>query len=395
MVLGNDFQHPFVDDRVYREAQALIMEGWSVSVVCWARTITNKSLNHLPPVSSYDGIRIYRIFQNISPTSSSLIKRIGQHIKAMKKMAKKIEETKPDIIHYNDFNTLYSIKFGGRSGSTKVIYDSHEDYSLMIRSAVPTILEKIASRLERRTVRKHVNAVLTVSQPILDRLSKLGADKNELVMNCKELEKYDLPKETVMETRKRISKSHIENPVIMLYIGSLGEDRGVRELIEVFKSLNNNDNIYLIIGGHGEIEVEISEEMKKIDNTVFLGEVANEDVPLYTKACDVVVMMMNPEVEWHRIAMPNKLFEAMAAGVPIIASESTTYGDVVKKENCGVVIPYGELGLLKKTIMELADNPTLREQLGRNGFNAAKREYNWERQKEKLIAVYNDLLDNR
>lgn len=324
-------------------------------------------------------------------------------------MAKKIEETEPDVIHYNDFNTLFSVRFGGKKGNTKVLYDSHEDYSLMIESAVPQFLAKIASGFERRAVKKRVDAFITVSQPIFDRLSKLGVNNKALVMNCKDLRDYDIPKEKVESTRKNFIKNlrdksphnmnerkrdgieDSDDKFILLYIGSLGEHRGLRELLKAYKSLNTK-NMILLIGGHGSIQDDINNEMKDTDNALFLGEVKNEVMPLYTKACDAVVMMMNPEEKWHKIAMPNKLFEAMAAGVSIIASEGTLYGEAVKKEDCGVVLPYGDIEMLKKTIKELAASPDLRMKLGKNGLSAAKREFNWGKQGKKLITVYNQLI---
>ena len=412
MVLGNDFIQPYLDDRVFREAAALRSEGWEVCVVCWARSITNKSFDHLPPVSEYKGIQVNRIYQNISPVKSLLIRRIAQHLRAMRKMAKKVKETKPDVIHYNDFNTLFSVVFGGKKGNTKVLYDSHEDYSLMIVSAVPRFLAKIASRFERWIVKKHVDAVISVSKPILDRLSKLGGEKNALILNCKDLKSYDVPDKDIKSTRKKFIQSlddksasngnekperaeDMDYKFLLLYVGSLGENRGLREVLSVFSSLNSAENARLIIGGYGAIAGDLSNEMKDMGTALFLGEVPNDEVAVYTKACDAVYMMMNPKEKWHKIAMPNKLFEAMAAGRPIIASANTLYGEVVRNKECGIVIDYGDTDALKEAIIKLAADSESRTKMGQNGLHAAKREYNWESQKKKLTALYKTLVDDQ
>jgi glycosyltransferase involved in cell wall biosynthesis len=319
----------------------------------------------------------------------------------MRKMAKKIEETEPDIIHYNDFNTLFSLVFGGKKGHAKALYDSHEDYPLMLKSAVSPSLVKMVTRFERRIVRKHVDAVITVSPPILKRLNKVGPKKNELIMNCKNLKDYDIPEKDISKARnmflrkladkENIGMEEIDDKFILLYIGSLGEDRGLREVISAFKSVNESENLALVIGGHGAIEDEMGPMIEQINCALFIGKVKSELVPLYTKTCDAVYMMMNPKEEWHKIAMPNKLFEAMAAGKPIIASANTIYGEVVMKEKSGVVIPYGDIEKLKHTIYELANNKDRREELGRRGFAAAQREYNWTEQGKKLVDLYNRL----
>jgi glycosyltransferase involved in cell wall biosynthesis len=403
MVLGNDFLYPFVDDRVYREAATLKENGWDVSVVCWARTITNKPLDQLPAFAEYKGIKVIRIYQNISPKNSLLLKRITQHLRGMRKMVKKIEETEPDIIHYNDFNTLFSLVFGGKKDHAKALYDSHEDYPLMLKSAVSPTLVKMATRFERRIVRKHVDAVITVSPPILKRLNEVGPKTNDLIMNCKILKDYDIPNIKVkkardmflqkLEDKENIEMEDTSGKFILLYIGSLGEDRGLREAISTFRPINRGENLVLVVGGHGAIEDEMQNAIKQIPSAIYIGEVKSELVPLYTKACDAVYMMMNPEEEWHKIAMPNKLFEAMAAGKPIIASANTIYGEVVKKEKSGVVIQYGDIEKLKHAIYELAKNKDMSEELGRNGFAAAQREYNWTAQGKKLVELYKELWE--
>ncbi|PIV69842.1 MAG: hypothetical protein COS08_03335, partial [Euryarchaeota archaeon CG01_land_8_20_14_3_00_38_12] len=111
MVLGNDFLKPFVDNRVYKEAKALVEKGNEVTVICWARTIDNMSLNNLPITEKYENINIIRVFQNISQTSSPLFIRILQHVMAFKKISKMIKTIKPDVVHCHDFNTLLSIIF--------------------------------------------------------------------------------------------------------------------------------------------------------------------------------------------------------------------------------------------------------------------------------------------
>jgi glycosyltransferase involved in cell wall biosynthesis len=270
----------------------------------------------------------------------------------------------------------------------------------MIASAVPNFLAKTAARLEGKTIKKHVDAVITVSQPILDKLGKLSPLNNALVMNCKDLREYDIPEEKVVDLRnkfiqklakKRGGAPGTDDKFILLYIGSLGKHRGLMEVLEVFNTLQKEEKLSLIIGGHGSIEEELKEIVESIENVQFIGEVPNEKVPLHTKASDAVFMMIDPNIESHKSAMPNKLFEAMAAGKPIIASVNMLYGELIDRENCGIVIPYGNIKALRNAIMELASDAELRNRLGKSARVAAEREYNWKKQGEKLIKLYNNL----
>jgi glycosyltransferase involved in cell wall biosynthesis len=103
--------------------------------------------------------------------------------------------------------------------------------------------------------------------------------------------------------------------------------------------------------------------------------------------------MFDPKDTYQRIGSPNKLFEAMVCGRPILVSRGTFVGELVNKEKCGLVVPYTKNDL-KDAIVRLRDDSKLRETLGRNALNAAIRRYNWEKESEKLIEIYGQILMN-
>jgi len=107
------------------------------------------------------------------------------------------------------------------------------------------------------------------------------------------------------------------------------------------------------------------------------------------KKSDVVFCMFNP-VNYTKIGMPNKVFESMVCGRPILVTKGTYSGQFVEKANIGLSVPYTKEDL-KDAIIKLQSSPKLREEIGRNALKAAIREYNWEIQEEKLIKVYKDL----
>jgi glycosyltransferase involved in cell wall biosynthesis len=80
----------------------------------------------------------------------------------------------------------------------------------------------------------------------------------------------------------------------------------------------------------------------------------------------------------------------MVCGRPIICTRGTYPGVFTEKEKCGLVTSYTKEDL-KNAIIKLRDNPKLREELGRNALKAAIREYNWDKQEEKLLEIYEDL----
>jgi len=116
----------------------------------------------------------------------------------------------------------------------------------------------------------------------------------------------------------------------------------------------------------------------------------DEVIPMTMKA-DAVFCMFDPGDPMHLIGSPNKLFEAMACGRPIICTRGTHSGDLTEQEDVGLAVEYTEQAL-REAIISLRDDPALRERLGRNGLKAAITKYDWEREEAKLLALYRELV---
>ncbi len=118
----------------------------------------------------------------------------------------------------------------------------------------------------------------------------------------------------------------------------------------------------------------------------FLGYIPQEQVLENVSMCDAVVCMMDPRNGNNVIGTPNKLFEAMAYGVPAIVTEETHSGDMVKHLDCGVAVEYSARGM--SSAISLLKDPQARKRMGRCGRAAAEKDYNWMAMKERLCALY-------
>jgi glycosyltransferase involved in cell wall biosynthesis len=115
----------------------------------------------------------------------------------------------------------------------------------------------------------------------------------------------------------------------------------------------------------------------------------DEILPM-TKRADAVICMTSPNDPNNSRALANKQFEAMICGRPIICTKETYPGEFTEKEKCGITAYYTEEGL-KKAIINLRDNPKLREYLGKNALKTANEKFNWEKQEEILIEIYKNI----
>lgn len=103
---------------------------------------------------------------------------------------------------------------------------------------------------------------------------------------------------------------------------------------------------------------------------------------------DVLFATYDPIYPTNRYASPNKLFEAMMCHKPIIVNDGTSMADIVRRENCGIVVPYGDVNELKNAILKLKNNPQLYGRLGVNGRNAYDTKYSWKIMEQRLLDVY-------
>ena len=82
----------------------------------------------------------------------------------------------------------------------------------------------------------------------------------------------------------------------------------------------------------------------------------------------------------------------MSVGRPVITNIETTMAPLVKAEQCGCLVPYGDVRALRDVIVALRDNPTLCAELGKNGYRAYNTKYNWGIMEQRLTRLYADLL---
>ena len=103
----------------------------------------------------------------------------------------------------------------------------------------------------------------------------------------------------------------------------------------------------------------------------------------------VIVFLPGPN---HLDAYPNKLFEYMAAGIPVVASHFPLWREIIEGEKCGLVVDPHSPQEIGAAIQWLLDNPEEAEAMGRRGATAIAEKYNWETQGTKLVELYKSLI---
>jgi len=363
------------DPRVYAEARSLIQAGYEVTVI--ARDTEKQN----PPRQNWDGIDVVRLRTGLALKygfASWLWN--GFNLLAWQRQAYRQAltlngERRCGFIHCHDFDTLAIGARLKRKLRIPLIYDAHEIYGYMRAIAVPPWMVSMLLWLEKRLVRK-VDRIINVGEAQKRYFTSITDKSVTVIMNCKPLQglEYQPPNN--------------EN-FTLLYVGGLHPGRATSMLVRAVRDL---PGVRCLIGGIGEPSYvqALKEECSKTPNVIFLGRVPFEEVIPMTMKADVVFCMFDTGDPNNQIGMPNKLFEAMACGRPVICTKGTYSGEMTEQEEVGLAVEYSEQAL-REAIIRLRDNPELRERLGRNALKAAIAKYNWQKQEEKLVELYRSL----
>lgn len=367
-IVLNDFTN---DSRVYKVSKSLTQLGFETTVVAMYN-------DGLIEEESMDGFAVNRIKLRSRPWSKSKPVQIIKYLEFLFRAASRFR--KADIIHCNDLNSLpvgLLIKLFGRG--KKIVYDCHE-YETEANGLKGA--EKTAKRwLERKLIR-YTDTVITVSNSIANEYARLyNIPKPHLVLNCpayKEQSKQNLFRESL---------GIRADQTIFLYQGRLSKGRGIELLLEAFSDLDTDKNV-LVCMGYGSLEDLIQEKTQK-QKTIFFHPAVTLDILLdYTSSADYGASFSEDSCLSHRYCLPNKMFEYLMAGLPVLTSNLFEMKRLVETENVGVVAKENTAHSFKVAIEASLnqDYDVIRE----NVFSVRKK-YCWEEQEKVLKEIYNAL----
>jgi glycosyltransferase involved in cell wall biosynthesis len=286
-------------------------------------------------------------------------------------LLKELFKTKADLYFAEEIYSLPFVKFRSYFDNAKVYYNSRELYAFLGGLRNRKFIQKIFTTLERIFIHK-VDLVLTTGEMDSEFLHKFYGIKNTLVIR-------NIPKFTrvtdKVDLRKKLSLP--ENVKILLYQGVLIDGRGIELVIS---NLNNIPNSVLVLVGDGERKLKwqkYAEEMNVADRVFFLGTIPQEELINYTAAGDIgVCLIENISVSYYH-ALPNKLFEYIMAGLPVISSALPQMKNIVEKYNVGKVVDLEVSQRIDSAINEMIND---QEKLNvyKNNCSLAAQELNWD-----------------
>ena len=360
------------DSRASKEITSLMNNGFNVVVLGWDRDSR---------IKDYDNVylgdkRINTIFFKYKAKYGESISTIKGLFFFQKWLYKQLKEdiNKYDYIHACDFDCGYMAYKIAKKYNKKLIYDMYDYY--VDSRPMPYLIKK--------NIEKRENSIINFS---------------DISIICGEWRKKQIkgthPKKLIVihntpninyKESKKIIKSNSKK-IKVAYVGVFQDNRLLLELLDKFKK---NNDYELHIGGFGIYENQISDVANQNDNIYYYGSLKYDQVLSLEADCDVLFATYNPIIQNHKYSAPNKVYEAMALGKPIIVCKNTGIDELVSKNNTGFVIDYSADEFFS-VLDKYKNNKKLLNVISKNAKKTYKEKYSWNLMEKQLINSYKDL----
>lgn len=311
--------------------------------------------------------------------------RLERIIKRTRLIYQKALALDAEVYHLHD-PELIPIGLKLKHQGKKVIFDSHEDFPKQILGKpylfkpARWIISKALSLYERWACRRF-DEIITATPTICNKFIQINP-------NTVDINNYPFQDELITNQSAETIRPEVS------YVGGISRIRGISEVIQAINF--TIPQVRLNLCGNFS-DISLKEDMTKcpgwerVNYHGFIDRVGIKDV-LARSLAGLVTFHPLPN---HIDAQPNKLFEYMSAGVPVIASNFPLWREIVEGYQCGLCVDPLSSSEIAEAIDYLAKHPVEAKEMGENGRRAVIEHYNWHVEEEKLLSLYQSILINR
>ncbi|MBA4602992.1 glycosyltransferase family 4 protein [Thermoactinomyces mirandus] len=357
--------HPYDDSRIFhKQAKSLARNGYRVELHAIADFDEKVE----------DGVKIVGV------------RRVNKKWKRLKigwELYRRALRSGADLFHFHDPELLpWGVLLAWRTGCP-VIYDSHEDLPKQIQTK-PWIPGKLRCPLSRfvqvveKGLARRLAAVITATESIRNQFKK--------VKRVKVIKNYPLSMPEIDRKDDGITR--------ILYVGGVSYLRGYREMIEMMDYLPEALQAELhIIGPLQHIAPEDQNRTELEQKRICLhGRIPFAEVQKWLAKGKVGLVCLHP-IENYRESLPIKMFEYMAAGLPMVVTDFPLWKEIVESSNCGLVADALNPKDMAQKVEQILSDENLRRKMGADARKAHEERYNWHVEEKKLLSLYKELLD--
>lgn len=176
---------------------------------------------------------------------------------------------------------------------------------------------------------------------------------------------------------------------VAVFTGAHGIANGLDAVLDMAAVLKtrNRDDVKIVFVGDGKLKPALKEraEKEQLDNCLFMGHMPKKELNEVMKRADIGLMILANIPAFYYGTSPNKFFDYIASGLPVVNNYPGWLADMINENKCGIAVEPGNPELFADAMMKLADHPELREEYGKNGHALAEREFARDLLGEKFV----------
>lgn len=358
------------DSRASKEISSLINNGFKVTVVGWDRDsrLSNSSKLNING-NDVDAI----MFTMKSKYGGSISTILGLACfqawlyKTLKRNIKNYE-----VLHACDFDCGFIANKIAKKYNKKLVYDMYDYYT--DSRPMPGPLQNLISNKENNII-NNADVSIICGEWRTKQIAKSNPKKLIVIHNTPDLD---------FTSDNKIIKSSTDK-LKVAYVGIL---QNFRLLLEVLEQFKQHPEYELHIGGFGEYEEEIKKASKNHENIIYYGSLHYNQVLSLERDCNVLFATYDPQIQNHKYSAPNKVYEAMALGKPIVVCKGTGIDELVTTNKIGYAIDYDG-----KQFIDVLKNLNKKDlnTLKNKSLDLYKNKYSWKIMENILVGAYNDL----
>lgn len=357
--------HPWNDVRIFhKECVSLATNGFDVVLL----SLRGKS-------SLEKGVRIIGMERDA-------MSRAFRFINGPRLLLQKALEIDAQVYHLHDPELLQIAKRLKNKGKI-VIYDAHEDLPQQIYSKhyLPPLFRSLISGITRswlHKVSKHIDVIVAATEVIKESFQ----DRVPISVTIKN---FPLENELIGST------SGVEKDGnTVCYIGGIFRERGIIQMLDAIEALDVRLHLAGLFSPASLYnEVCAHPAWHKVD---YHGYVDRMQIGELLQISKVGLVLLHP-LQSYKESLPVKLFEYMAAGIPVIASNFDGWKTIIHDSDCGICVDPLDISAIRQAISALMTSPELCLKYGRNAREAVLTKYNWKSEEEKLLGLYHKICE--
>ena len=291
---------------------------------------------------------------------------------------------KVDVLVSNDLDTLLANYLASKFKLVKLVHDSHEYFT-----GVPELEGRNFAKNSWKRIERWIFPKLKHIYTVNDSIAKLY--KDEYGVDVKVVRNFPFASPAILFRKERGDLNLPLEKKIILYQGSVNVDRGLVEAVEAMQFVN--DAVLLVVGD-GDVLEEVKAKARSLnltDKVIFRKKVPFQELTNYTFHADVGISLDKDTNINYKFSLPNKIFDFVHAGVPVLASNLVEIKKIVEQYEIGTMIENHNPKHIAEKINSMLSDSVKRKQWKENCILASK-EFCWQNEERVLTEIYSQFL---